>query len=181
MKQIIIVFAALMMISVSCNNAKQSSAGQADIKSATETVQWIDVDTLLSVAESHINKPIIVHGFVTHTCKHAGKRCFITGEDQKYTIRVEAKGDIGGFNRELVGSKLSINGILKERRLTQTEIADMESGVNEKMKKEDGSAETCAAELANINQMKDWMKEHGKDYYSIYFIDGTNYEVLDES
>ena len=181
MRHSFLVFVALLVIAVSCNNTPSSSnSPETADKSAvvTETV-WYDVDTLLSVAEVNVNKPITIHGYVTHTCKHAGKRCFMTGEDQKYSIRVEAKGDIGGFNRELVGSQLSVNGTLKERRLTQSEIAEMEAGVNEKLKKEDGSAESCQAELANISQMRDWMKENGKDYYSIYYIDGTNYEILD--
>lgn len=66
------------------------------------------LDSLLNIAAENVDKTIQVEGYVTHTCKHAGKRCFIVGESQKASMRVEAKGNIGGFNRELAGSKLSI-------------------------------------------------------------------------
>lgn len=181
MKSTIFILGAFAFYAVSCNNAGQTqNTGSQDSKqTVAETGTMVfDADTLYAVAESFIDEPVTIRGYVTHTCKHAGKRCFLTGEGQKYSIRVEAKGEIGGFNRELEGSQLEVNGILRERRLTQSEIADMEGSVNEKMQKEDGSAETCAAELANINEMKEWMKAHGKDYYSIYYIDGLDYEEI---
>ena len=55
----------------------------------------------------------------------------------------------------------------------------MEMDVNERLKQvEDGSAETCEAELANINEMREWMQEQGKDYYAIYYIDGLSYQEM---
>ena len=31
----------------------------------------------------------------------------------------------------------------------------------------------------NINEMREWMKAHNKDYYSIYYMDGERYEVIE--
>lgn len=183
MKQLSIILLLLAFVTISCNNSaqKQRESATEESKDAMVNVETkvLDADTLYTIAESLVDQPITIRGYVTHTCKHAGKRCFITGEEQKHSIRVEAKGEIGGFNRELEGSQLQIDGILRERRLSESEIADMESDVNEKLTKEDGSAETCAAELANINEMKEWMKTQGKDYYSIYYIDGLNYKEIE--
>ncbi|MDR1866540.1 MAG: hypothetical protein LBR08_13355 [Bacteroidales bacterium] len=178
MKKLIIFIVAMSFAAASCKQTGQTSGGASSETKAAAVETGYDVDSLLSVAESYVNKPVTIHGFVTHTCKHAGKRCFLTGESQQYSIRVEAKGDIGGFNRELVGSQLVVNGTLKERRLSQEEINHLESDVNERMGKE-SDPETCAAELASITKIQNWMKEHGKDYYSIYYVDGINYEVLD--
>ncbi len=179
MKHVVITLAAFAFFAISCNNTGQTRNNQENDQTVVETAtSVIDVDSIYSVAETYVDQPITVKGFVTHTCKHSGKRCFLTGEGQLHSIRVEAKGDIGGFNRELEGTQMEVNGILRERRLTQTEIADMEKNTNEKLAKEDGSAETCAAELANISEMKEWMKARGKDYYSIYYIDGLNYEEI---
>ncbi len=52
-------------------------------------------------------------------------------------------------------------------------------GGGEKAVEEDGSAESCQAEMTNIAEMRSWMKENGKDYYSIYFLNGTSYEMVD--
>lgn len=171
MKNLFLIIALFTISLVSCTNSGQ--------KQSTEASVVYSADTLYAIAESFLDEPITVKGFVTHVCSHAGKRCFITGDNQEYSLRVEASGEINAFDKELIGTEVVIDGILRERRLTQTEIADMEMDVNERMKlEEDGTSETCEEELANINEMKEWMQAQGKDYYSIYYVDGLNYHEV---
>jgi hypothetical protein len=180
MKQLFL-FAVLAVAFFSCSGNKKTelvAENAGTTVAATEQLPVFDLDSLLKAADRELDKNVKVTGYVTHTCKHSGKRCFIVGESQTVSMRVEAKGDIGGFNRELVGSKIEVSGILKERRLTEEYIAEMEKDVELK-KKEDGAAESCAAELSNIAGMRKWMKDNGKDYYSIYYMDGLNFSVLE--
>ena len=95
------------------------------------------------------------------------------------SVRVEAKGNIGGFNRELIGSEVIIKGILREIRLTKEYIDQAEEELKEKQGKAEGNGETYDAEMNNIQSMREWMKANNKDYYSIYYIDGTEYEVAE--
>jgi hypothetical protein len=171
---------ALSVMLFSCNgNKKTESVEKEDVNtSVSSALPVFELDNLLLVADQELDKTVKVVGYVTHTCKHAGKRCFIVGESQQASMRVEAKGDIGGFNRELVGSKLAITGVLKERRLTKEYIDQMEQNVEIK-KQEDGAAESCAAELSSINDMRRWMKDHNKEYYSIFYMDGLDYATLE--
>ncbi|MDR3339714.1 MAG: hypothetical protein LBT25_06455 [Candidatus Symbiothrix sp.] len=175
------LFAALAVALCACSGNKKAetvaNSETSDVVLSGE-VPVYELDKLLAVAETELDKTVKVVGYVTHTCKHSGKRCFIVGESQQVSMRVEAKGEIGGFNRELVGSKLEIAGILKERRLSQEYIEQMEKDVEVK-KQEDGAAESCAAELSNISDMRQWMKDHNKDYYVIYYMDGLNFTTLD--
>ena len=174
----ILFFAAVLFCMTACNNKSTEQAeGEAKTYAAGDKVY--ELDELLTVADQMVDKTVTVKGSVTHVCVHSGKRCFIVGDDPNTSMRVEAKGEIGGFNRELVGSELDITGIVKERRLTKEFIDQHEKDVNEKKAKEDGSAETCQAELNNINEMREWMKANNKDYYSLYFMDGESYEVID--
>jgi hypothetical protein len=180
MRQITLLMALALCVAACNSSPKQNKIVDVKIEKndlANKEMSY-DVDSLMVVADSFINKTVSVHGYVTHTCKHAGKRCFIVGESQKNSMRVEAKEGIGGFNRELVGSEIAVQGILRERRLSQKEIAESEAALNKKAK-EDGSAESCHAELNNIAKMRQWMKERGKNYYAIYYLDGNAYEVLD--
>jgi hypothetical protein len=177
MKQLFL-FAVLSVALVACSGSKKTETPVDETKdSVTTAIPVYELDKLLEVADSEIDQTVKVIGHVTHTCKHSGKRCFIVGESQQASMRVEAKGEIGGFNRELVGSKLEITGILKERRLAKEYIDRMEKDVEVK-KKEDGTAESCAAELSNISEMRKWMKDHGKEYYVIYYMDGLNFTAL---
>lgn len=184
MRKYLLAIAAISIIMASCGNKsdKQAAASETENQTVAQTDGSLQrvypLDSLLLVADQLVDKTVKVRGYVTHTCKHAGKRCFIVGESQKASMRVEAKGDIGGFNRELAGSELEIEGIVKEHKLTNEYIDQTEKDLNEKKLKEDGAAESCQAELANIKEMRDWMKANNKDYYSIYYMDGLNYEVI---
>ena len=179
MKHVLFLVAVLFLVT-GCANKKTEQSSSAAIEGTTvKEAKVYPLDELLANAENLLDKTVTVRGSVTHTCVHSGKRCFIVGEDPNVSMRVEAGGEIGGFNRELVGSELAITGVLRELRRTKEFIDQHEKEVNEKAATEDGSAETCAAELSNIQGMRDWMEANGKDFYAIYFMDGESYEVID--
>lgn len=148
-------------------------------KQANDTVDSknFQLDNFLTQADQLVNDTVTVEGYVTHTCKHSGKRCFIVGEDENTTLRVEAGGEIKGFDRDLTGKKIAVKGVVMERRLTKEYIDQYEEKVKAKEMKEDGSAESCQKEYQNIAKMREWMKENNKDYYAIYYVDGQSYEV----
>ena len=178
MKKVIFI-AALALMAACGNNPKKVSDKTAENTTRSAETASYKLDDLLAAADGLVDKTVTVTGFVTHTCKHAGKRCFIVGDSQKTSFRIEAKGNIGGFNRELTGSEIAVTGTLRERRLSQEYLDQAEKDANDKKMQEDGSAESCEAELANIAEMKAWMKEHGKDYYAVYYMDGEDYEVVE--
>ncbi|MDR3245822.1 MAG: hypothetical protein LBT50_05250 [Prevotellaceae bacterium] len=174
----LILLAVLIAAFAACGGNKKTEKAKSDVTASETTASVFELDKLLQAAEQEKDKTVKVVGYVTHTCKHSGKRCFIVGESHKASMRVEAKGEIGGFNRELVGAKLEITGVLKERRLTKEYIDQLEKDVSAKAE-EDATAESCAAELSNISDMRNWMKDNNKEYYSIYYMDGLNYSQLD--
>nr|WP_319401346.1 hypothetical protein [uncultured Carboxylicivirga sp.] len=171
MKKLLLM--AIIALSVACQTQSKKDSN------STATDEKMVVDQLLAKAETLVDKEITVTGHVTHTCKHSGKRCFIVGKDADLSIRVEAGGDIERFDRELIGNTISVKGILKERRLTEEYITQWEEEVKQKEITEDGSAESCATELSNISNMRKWMKDNNKNYYSVYFINALSYEVVE--
>lgn len=178
MKKVILsLVIALGVISCGGNSAKQENTESQQVEQATQ-VAAISLDSMLAAADTYLDKEVTFKGHVTHTCAHSGRRCFMKGDNKDLSIRVEAKGEIGGFNRELVGSEIAVTGILKERRLTVAEINEMEKVIETKSLKDDGSQESCDTESANIEEMRNWMKANNKDYYSIYFVDGQKYAEL---
>lgn len=174
MKKITIFTTLIAFILLTSCNSKQQKEEKNN-----EAVAY-EVEQLLDIAADKVEQEINVMGHVTHTCKHSGKRCFIVGNDPNISLRVEAKGEINGFKSELIGSKINVTGILKERRLSEEYIDQYEEKVKEKQVKEDGSAETCQAEMQNIQKMRDWMKMHNKNYYAVYYVDGQSYAAIEE-
>ena len=168
MKQLV-VFSVLAIALFSCTGSKK----QAEASAAT-----FELDNLLAVADQKVDETLTVVGYVTHTCKHSGKKCFIVGESQDVSFQVFAKGEIESFSSELVGSKLAITGIIKEQQISEEYINEIEIEVKQ-LEQEEGMKEVCASELSNINDMRRWMKDHDKNYYVIYYMDGLKYDVLD--
>ncbi len=162
------LFSALTLSLFSCSGST---------KTVEASAATFDVDKLLAVAEQKVDSTVTVVGFVTHTCKHSGKKCFIVDESQKVSFQIMADGEIETFSPELVGSKLAVTGVLKEYRLSEETINESETAYK-KLEKEEGMAETCATELSNISEMRQWMKDRGKDYYVMYYMEGQKYNVV---
>lgn len=171
------LIAAVISLSSCSGNASQNTNNQPADTDSSQT-QIYTVDELLEVIDTtFVGKKINIRGTVTHTCKHSGKRCFITGKGET-TLRVEAKGNIGGFNKELIGSDIKVNGVIRETRMSPEQVEKIiKSNVIEDAT---GSLETCTSELNNVRSIL----KHGNNvttdtYYSIVFIDGLSYELCE--
>lgn len=177
MKKLILALAVSFGM-MACGNSSQKQTADQQTAEATATTTAVPLDSMLTNAENYLDKEVTFKGYVTHTCKHAGKRCFMQGDNKNISVRVEAKGEIGGFNRELIGNEIAVTGTLKEKRLSDAEINSMEKAIETKSLQDDGSQETCDAERANIKEMRTWMKSNNKDYFAIYYVDGIKYNQL---
>lgn len=176
-----VVAVAASVAFTSCEYTKMQSKEKSTIeKSAQKTdVSKVSyVEDVLKNAKKEAGKKIMLKGFVTRICKHTGRRCIVMGNDQKTSIRVEAGGNISRFNNELIGSEVVIKGILKENRFTKEDLDKKEEELKVKLEKENNDG-TYDAELNNLNNMRKWMKENNKNYYSEYIVEGIDYEVVE--
>jgi len=173
MKKIIFLSLIAVLSMAACNSkAKQEKQTKGD------KIEAISIAEVMKTAEENIGKKVCFQGMVQHVCAHSGRRCILIDSTGKLSLRVEAKGEINGFNRELSGSIIVVKGTLQEKRLSEEFINEWEVKVKAKEDAEEGG-EHCASEMTNINQMREWMKTKNKDFYSVYFVNGTSYEIVD--
>lgn len=162
---------------------KSCCAGTADtsvVASKSSELTSLTMANFEEKAQALLGKKVKISGWVSHVCSHSGKKCFITDKEETMKIRVEAKGEINGFNKELSGSEIIVAGIVRESKISKENIAEWEATIKAKakaQKTEDGT-EHCTAEIGNINKMKSWMVDNKKDFYPVYFIDGMSYEEV---
>ncbi len=169
MKKIVILF-SLALVFFACNGKKEKINAEKNVAQS--------VDEVVANAETNVGKTVFIKGLVNHTCKHSGRRCFLVNDDESLSIRVEAGGDIKSFDQELIGAIIKVKGTLAEKRLTSAYIDEFEAKVKAEEDTEEGG-EHCNAQMNNIRKMRKWMKEHEKEYYPIYFIEGESYEVVE--
>ncbi len=180
MKKLLYTFVAAILLVGCVGTPSKTNQGDSCCDQETKaTTKSYRLEALLEDADKLVDQEVTVVGSITHTCKHSGRRCFMIADDQKTTLRIEAKGDLGGFSRELIGAELAATGILRENRLTNEYLNSWEEEVREKEGSDDGSVESCDAEINNINDMRAWMKKNNKEYYSLYYMDCTSFEVVE--
>jgi hypothetical protein len=151
----------------------QSSGNDAKkINDGLAADQAMTISDIFAHAEKNIGKEVLVKGTVEHVCSHSGRRCFIF--DGKNSMRIEATGNISSFKKELSGSDILVKGILREKQIQEQLVNEMAQQTHNRM----SSGEQCNAELAEIQQMRDWMMENNRNYYSVWYLDGTDYEMV---
>ncbi|MCG8699080.1 MAG: OB-fold nucleic acid binding domain-containing protein [Bacteroidales bacterium] len=169
---------AIMMASCVSKSEKKSGNPKADAPQQPK-----EIAAMLENAENLVDNDVLIQGWVSHVCRHSGRRCFLKSEDGSVSIRVEATGNIESFNAELTGEKLEVKGVMKVEKLSPEYLDDWQAKVEAESSEEEDveeDGEHCSAELDNIKEMRTWMKDHDKDYYPIYYVDGTDYKVVNE-
>ena len=136
-----------------------------------------DVNSFLTAADTLTEQEIVIKGTVTHVCVHSGKKCFIKAEGSEETIKIETGGEIESFSQDLIGKEVIVLGIVKESRTEQADIESKEAAINETKLEaleatDEETVEHCDAAQKSLDNMKKWMKDHGKDYYAVYYIEG---------
>ena len=202
MKNLLFSLVVLAFIGVSCDcQAPAESEGKTE-KTAEMAPKAIDINNFDATAEGLGDQVVEVRGTVVHTCKHGGTKMFITGDDPDFRLKVTATDESGNFNLEMEGSDYVVIGILDEYKVDMAELDKLEADVlaenpaegQEEMKHKGGhdgegndhadhegdshqEAEgSCAAELAQIADLRAQVKDSEKGYLSFYSILAKSYK-----
>lgn len=195
MKKLIVylIIAAAALFTASCggnSNNKKQAAQTAQAQTALE------VDNLLSGAETLTGKQVTVEGVCTHICRHGGRKIFLMGTDDTQVIRIEAGDGIGAFKPECVNNLVRVTGTLVEDRIDEAYLAEWEQEVKDQLAEQHGEGEAgCSAEqqargesvASSVGQriadfrtrIADRKAREGKEYLSFYHMDGGSYEILE--
>lgn len=121
--------AAIIGIGFACTNTpkEEKEAAAKDVAEIIET----NVANILENPADFKDKEIKLEGTVTHVCAHGGKRLFIIGENPDLRLKITPNEEIGHFEKEMEGSSVEIKGILKELRIDEAYIAQLEKEVQE--------------------------------------------------
>ncbi len=175
MKKILLGSFAIVL-AIACNNA-----GKTTSETDSQKEKVYELSEFMKIANDSLDKEVHIKGTVSHICSHSGRRCFLVDSTGDISVKVEATGNINGFNRELSGMEVEITGVVREKRLYTDYINEWETKVLAKEKDIEQGGEHCASEMQNIQDMRNWMAENKKDYYQIIYLDGTDYNIIYEN
>ncbi len=189
----------------SCGNSSNNSAQESADDSSAMTV-----DQVLSDASQLVGDTITVEGVCSHLCKHGGRKAFVLGSADSLLLRCEAFPIMGTpFSKDAVHKPIAVKGILKEERVDENTVAEMEhqyamlnsqndaaeqfSETTEKAAEPTGGCDTerTARGQKDLNSFADRIanyrariaernEKEGKPYLSFYYLEAISYEILPE-
>lgn len=190
MKKIFIYLVASIAILnlTSCN-------GKTDKTTATDqqvAATLPTVDEIIANAEKQVDSLVTFEGVCTHACKHGATKIFVMGSDDNNVIRVEA-GELGSFDAKCVNSVVEITGNVREDRIDEAYLAQLEAEIKSQNAPQHGNgeagcesdnaargvkAQTIEGQIAEYrSKIADRKAKEGKDYLSFYYIEATSYNV----
>jgi len=164
----------------SVNTASASLKGDKKIKLADFNKKAADF----------VGKTIKLRGIVDHVCEHDGKKMFLVDENSDARVKIVPNENMAAFTQDLIGETVEVTGIVKEFRLDEDYLIEMEEKVkadsNEesevhmgdgehKGKKEEHNADD---QLEQINNLRKKLKDSGKDHLSYYSVEASSFKVL---
>lgn len=134
------------------------------------------VDSLLNVAEFRVGDTLAVRGVVRHTCRKGGLRCYVSDKDGETKLRINAP-EGQSFSDELIGSEIACRAVLCENRVMAHEV-DSALAALESVEPAGGEVDHCESSRNDLSAKKAYMELKGQDYYSEFFADALEYEVV---
>ena len=169
----------MVMILSACNlNPKGIETGNA--------INLI-VSTFDQQAPGIIGQNIKIEGIVLHTCKHSGKRMFIVDGNDSMRVEVTAGKDIPSFEEMLIGKRLRILGILKEKKIDQNYLNEWENEINNPEGTKNTNIHRSVKgqfdqsnqdKLDQINSLRNDLKNSKKNYLSFFYIEASKFEEI---
>jgi len=193
MKKILFIVAIAISFA-SCQNAsiKTETANQETLDNEIIAVQLADFE---NQAGDLVGKTIQLSGTVDHVCQHGGQRMFIVDNASEARIKITPGEEMAAFNTELVGNELLITGFIDEQRIDEAYLMEWEEEINEGSTMSDdkgegthlggtvekgGSEADVSEEMQKVINLRNQLKESGKDYLAFYSVVCTSYEVIKE-
>jgi hypothetical protein len=150
----------------------------ADVKPVKLTIEEFETK-----AGDLVDQMVEIEGTVVHVCRHGGKRLFMIGEKPEPQIKVTTGDKISAFDVKLEGSDIVAEGILRELRVDEAYLDQLEKNAREsaeKARNEDRQGHDLHRHqdpLKSINNMRERLKKSGKDYLSFFSVECSAYKV----
>ncbi len=174
-----------MIVIILAFSACNSGTKEAEITKNDTTM--LTVMSFSTLADSCIDKPVVIEGMVIHICKHGGKRMFLADSTDSIRIEITAGPKIAKFDEALIGSQVRVKGTMKEERIDAKYLNEWEAEVKKPEENHNVGIHTGAKghedntvqdKLDQINAYREEIKASGKDHLSFFSIEADSFIEL---
>lgn len=171
MKKIITILIFTTLIFACKTEPNKEVAENNKIEEILETPK-ITLGEFDTKAGEFIGKELEVTGIVDHVCKHGGKKILlVTDEGDAHVVSNER------FDEALMGSEISLVGVVLEERIDEAYILKMEEDNIKSHSEGASNEEQFNNKKKHLQEYRDQMKKEGIDHisnYSLQYISHKN-------
>lgn len=148
--------AVLSVLLSSCGNRVSKDAVLKNEESVVTA--RVEFDSLIANPDNYIGKTISIEGKVVHVCTETGKKMFITGHNPDVRLYVAAGDKISKFPMELLGSEITVEGLITKAPGVANNEPEMKEGGMKEMREGQNhtgslSSDSCETEKAISGQL----------------------------
>ena len=140
------------------------------VKAKTPLLAIADFDTK---ASEYVSKEIKIKGIVDHVCKHGGKKLLLVTDDGKVHVASDER-----FEESLIGSEITLNGIVVEERIDEAYCLKMEEDNIKSHSEGQTNDEMFEAKKKHIQDYRDQMKANNTDHISNYSLEYVTHKEV---
>ena len=185
-------FFSLILLTVFMSACQNNGTQSNDKNSEFTQVEVKDFET---VAGDYVGKTIQLTGTVEHVCMHGGQRMFLVDNESESRVKVVTSDNVAAFNTELIGDQLLVTGVVDEMRIDEAYLLDWEAEIKAgEMQADDkgegahlggnvekgGEGAEPNEEMQKVNNLREQLKQSGKEYLAFYSLACTQFEVISE-
>lgn len=169
----IIIWALLLM---QCSKPYTSQISRLEMVDSILNAPYVETVIASDMDSNTIGTKLSMKGRVTNV-DLKNKRCLLTSGN--LSIRLDAKGNVIGFNKELIGMDIYVYGTLRERRYYLRDLRKAREKSMEIIRQHaDSICERQINEIGYIDMMEQWINSNNRPYYSIMSFDCEEYAIL---
>ncbi len=159
------------------------SCGKTEKKAPQNQIARVKIADFAALDQSLLQKTIEVEGLVLHTCRHGGRKMFISDGTPDNKIKILATDKSGSFDKTLEGVKVLVTGKISEERIDEKFLNEWEQEVRAEQENEPKpEGATCKFEenkdMQTINKMRAELKSNGKGYVPRYSLECESYKKI---
>lgn len=167
-KLIVLLFAVALLAGCgSENNSKESQTEENK-----NAIPEIALASFNEEAANYVDQQVSITGIVDHVCRHGGKRLLLVDDGADLHVENDVR-----FDEDLMGNEIELIGIVKERRIDESDCMKMEEDIIESHNSGEIDDDHFENRQQQIEFYRDSMDKANAEYLAFYSLNYVDHKV----
>lgn len=170
-RKFLILFFAVVFFTACSNENENTDENGVDSTASEMTV--VTVANFDNDVADYVDEQVKITGIVDHVCKHGGKKILLVEDGTDQGVHVESEEP---FDETLVGSEVTVIGIVREFKVDEAYCQKLETEDSEQHIEGEDHEDEINQRKEQAQFFRDSMKNAGIDHISFYSLEFVSFE-----